>query len=254
MERFVFITDVHWGYERKNGHKIALHDTKALHVALSFIKDFKPDHVILGGDILDCGCISHHNHGKPGAVEGFRLMSDAKELQKALIQPLDTLKAKSYTYIVGNHEDWLTDLTTQIPALEGIVDVRSVLELDKRWKVVPQGGSHELGKLVFIHGDQMKGGEWVAKAAVIAYEKSVRFGHYHTYSAYSKTSALDYKMGKTGIAVPCLCSKRPQYGEGAPNRWMQGFLYGYVSEHGFNDYVAIITNGTATINGKTYTS
>lgn len=253
MEKFVALYDVHFGYERKNGHKVALHDPKAINVALDFMKDFKPDHVILGGDILDCGCISHHNHGKPGAVEGFRLLGDAKELREALITPVEGVKAKTYTYIVGNHEDWLNDLALQIPALEGIIDVGSILNLDKRWKIVQNGETHKLGKLIFMHGDQIKGGEHSAKWATIAWEKNVRFGHHHTAQIYTKTSANDAN-GHTGIAVPCLCKKNPNYGGGSPNRWAQGFLWGYVGgpENSFNDYLTIIVNGKAIINGKQY--
>jgi metallophosphoesterase superfamily enzyme len=229
MQKFVALYDLHWGYERKAGHKVPLHDAKALKVALDFTKDFKPDHVILGGDILDCGSISHHNHGKPGAVEGFRLLSDAKELQKAVIQPIEALKPKSLTYITGNHEDWLTDLVEQIPALEGIIGVEATLGLDKKWKVVPVGGAHRLGKLVFVHGDQIKGGVHSAKYAVEAYHKNIYFGHHHTHQAYTRVSSLE-QNGHTGTAVPCLCKKNPNYGGGSPNRWMQGFLYGYIND------------------------
>ena len=251
MEKFLALWDVHFGYERRGGHKTTLHDPKAIKVALDFAKDFKPDHVILGGDILDCGLISHHNHGKPGAVEGFRLLGDAKELKTAIIDPLEALKPKSLTYITGNHEDWLADLTDKIPALEGIVDLRSVLGLGKKWKVVPIGESHKLGKLTFIHGDQVKGGEHSAKWATVAYEANVRFGHHHTFQTYTKTSALELN-GHTGIAVPCLCKKNPKYGGGSPNRWMQGFLWGYVTGPTFNDYVTVVVDGRATINGKQY--
>jgi hypothetical protein len=253
MEKFVALYDVHFGYERRNGHRAPLHDSKAIKVALDFIKEFKPDHVILGGDILDCGCISHHNHGKPGAVEGFRLLADAQEARVAIINPIEELKTKSLTYIVGNHEDWLTDLVDQIPALEGIVDVRSLLKLKKAWKIVEQGESHRLGKLIFIHGDQIRGGDAIAKNATLAYEKNVRLGHYHTFQAYTKTSAVE-SNGHTGIAVPCLCKKSPRYNNGSPNKWMQGFLWGYVNgpEGGFSDYVTVIVNGRAIINGKPY--
>lgn len=253
MERFVALYDLHFGYERRGGHKVALHDSKALKVALDFIKDYKPDHIILGGDMLDCGMISHHNHGKPGAVEGFRLLGDAKELRAALIEPLETLKSKSLTYITGNHERWLTDLVERIPALEGIADVAAVLNLSDKWKLVPQGEAHKLSKLVFIHGDQVKGGEHSAKSATVSYEANVRFGHHHTAQIYTKTSALDAN-GHTGIAVPCMCKKNPAYGGGSPNRWMQGFLWGYVNgpDGIFNDYLTIIVNGKAIINGKIY--
>jgi hypothetical protein len=254
MERFVALYDTHYGYERRSGHKVALHDERALNVALKFMEDFKPHHTILGGDILDCGCISHHNHGKPGAVEGFKLLSDANECIEKIIKPVESLTKGSLTYIIGNHEDWLTDLAMQIPALEGMVDVRSVLQLGKKWKVIEQGESHKLGKLVFIHGDQIKGGEHSAKWAAVAYEANVRFGHHHTFQIYTKTSAVTAN-GHTGIAVPCLCRKNPNYGGGSPNRWMQGFLWGYIDgpDKTFNDYVSVIVNGTATINGKTYT-
>ena len=253
MEKFVALYDSHWGHERKNGHKVALHDEKAISVALQFIADFKPDHTILGGDILDCGAVSHHNHGKPGATEGLRLLEDAVGCRKAIIEPVEVSTKKSLTYIIGNHEDWVTDLVDQIPALEGIVDIKSMLKLGNKWKIVPQGETHKLGKLVFMHGDQVKGGEHCAKWATVAYESNVRFGHHHTFQAYTKTSAIQAN-GHTGICVPCLCKKGPKYGGGAPNRWMQGFLWGYVNgpDHSFNDYVTVIVNGNATINGKSY--
>lgn len=253
IEKFVFLTDLHFGWERKNGHKVPLHDLKAMKVALDFCKDFKPDHVILGGDILDCGSVSHHNHGKPGAVEGLRLLGDAKELVETFIRPLEAIGAKTQTYIIGNHEDWLQDVVDKIPALEGIVDVKSVLGLSDKWKLVPNGGLHKLGKLVFIHGDQLKGGDSAAKAAVIAYEKNVRFGHFHTAQTYTKVAAVDAN-GHNGVAVPCLCKKDPKYGGGSPNRWAQGFQWGYVGgpEGMFNDYTTIIVDGKAIIGGKVY--
>lgn len=253
MQKFIATFDLHFGYERTGGHKVPLHDIKAWNSALAFGKDFKPDVWIHGGDMLDCGVISHHNHGKPGATEGLKLLADAKEGRDTFITPVEDIVGKgSLIYLVGNHEDWLTDLTDKVPALEGLVDLDTLLKL-KKWKVVPQGGAYNLGKLTFIHGDTIKGGDNGAKNAVISYERSVRFGHHHTYQAYTKNSALDYKNAKTGICVPCLCSKTPKYGEGAPNRWVQGFLYGYVGEGGaYSDSVVIILDGKCVVGGKTY--
>src|SRR6266853_3813338 len=117
MKKFIFATDLHFGYERKHGHKIALHDPKALSTLLKFTADFKPDIFIWGGDALDAGCISHHNHGKPGATEGLKLIADATEGRKAFIEPIEKMLPKSkLVYITGNHEDWLTDLTDQLPS------------------------------------------------------------------------------------------------------------------------------------------
>jgi metallophosphoesterase superfamily enzyme len=244
------LTDSHFGYERKNGHKVALHDANALDIAYQFIEDFKPDQVILGGDILDCGVVSHHNHGKPGRTEGMRLISDAEQCRVQLIDPLKDIPNK--TFITGNHEDWLTDLSDDLPALEGMLDISNLLGLEG-WNVIPQGGAYNLGKLTFVHGDQIKGGEHVAKAAVTDYERSIRFGHFHTFQAYSKTAAVEAKVGKTGMAVPCLCTKNPRYNESKPNRWMQGINAGYVFADGtFSDQVYLITGNKMVAEGKVY--
>lgn len=253
MLKFLYTTDLHFGYERKGGHRVALHDEKAWKAVLAFAKDFKPDIWILGGDMLDCGVISHHNHGKPGATEGLKLIADAKEGRELFIEPVEDIVGPKgeLVYMIGNHEDWLTDLTDKIPALEGLIDVDSLLKL-KRWKIVPQGQAYILGKLTFVHGDTVKGGEHVAKNAVVNYERSIRFGHHHTFQVYTKNSALNYKNAKTGIAVPCLCNKDPKYGEGAPNRWVQGFNYGYVDTGSYSDYVVVILDGRCVVNGKVY--
>jgi metallophosphoesterase superfamily enzyme len=253
MEKFVALYDLHWGYERRGGHKVALHDPKALSVAMKFIKDFKPDHVILGGDILDCGAVSHHQKGKAGQIEGLRLLGDAKELREAVIEPLEDSVKGRLVYHIGNHEDWLQDLIDEIPGLEDIVSISALLDLDDRWEVIPQGAHSTLGKLKFIHGDQIKGGTNMALNACTAYECNIRLGHTHTYQAAAKTTPVDAN-GHTGIVVPCLCKKGPRYGQSMPNKWMQGFLWGYVNGPGgiFNDYVTIIVNGNAIINGKEY--
>lgn len=253
MERFVALFDIHWGYEINGSrHRVPLHDEKAVSVALQFIHDFKPHHVVLGGDILDCGSISHHRMGHPGQLENLRLLADAKECRERVIQPLAPIPGR-LIYHIGNHEDWLNDLVDQVPALEGIVDVRSLLHLGNKWEVIPQGKASRLGKLTFLHGDTVKGGQNPALAAVTAYEKNVRFGHFHTFQAATKTTPID-QNGHTGIAVPCLSKKGHRYGQGSPNKWMQGFLWGYIGgpEGIFTDYVTIVVNGKACINGNLY--
>lgn len=252
-KKYLFTTDLHYGYERKAGHKIPLHDKRAWNAVLKFAENFKPDIWIMGGDMLDCGVISHHNKHKPGNVEGLRLLADATEGHSTFIAPAEAI-AKELVYIEGNHEDWLNDLIVDMPALDGIVNIEVLLKLNK-WKVIKQGGAYNLGKLTFMHGDTVKGGEHVAKAAVINFERNLRFGHHHTFQAFTKNSPLNYKNAKTGIAVPCLCTKDPKYGESAPNRWMQGFNFGFVGKGGyFNDYVPIILDGKFTApSGVTYT-
>lgn len=253
MEKFVALFDLHYGYEiDASRHKVALHDEKALSVAMQFIKDFKPDHVVLGGDILDCGSVSHHNEKKAGKVEGLRILAEAKELREKVLEPLEKQVKGRLIYHIGNHEQWLEDLIEKSPSLDGIVNAEALLGLD-RWEVYEQGSVSKLGKLRFVHGDNITGGQHCANAGVIAYEANVRFGHFHTFQVATKTTPIEAN-GHTGIAVPCLCKKGPSYGKKAPNKWMQGFLWGFIGgpENSFNDYVTVIVNGKALINGKLY--
>lgn len=245
LTKFVFGTDLHWGYERVGGHKKPLHDRKAANAFLQFVADFTPDVVILGGDVLDCGPVSHHNSTKPGQTEGLKLAADAAECRQSFIEPLmKATSAAKHVFITGNHEAWLTQLLETLPALEGMFDISSLLGLDASWKVIPQGGYFDLGKLTFMHGDTISGGEHVAKAAVLNYERSVRFGHFHTAATYTKNSPRDYKKAKSGVAVPCLCHKTPKYGKGRPNRWVQGWQWGFVDSDGsFADFTSLVIDG-----------
>lgn len=252
MEKFIALFDAHVGYERDaSRHKVPLHDLKSISVAMQFAQDFKPDHVVLGGDMLDCGSISHHRRGSVGQLESLRLLAEARECREILIEPLEQIKGRKI-YHVGNHENWLRSLTDELPALEGIVDIGALLKLDN-WEIIEQGKASRLGKLTFIHGDQLGGGQNPALAAVTAYERNIRFGHFHTFQMATKSTPVD-AHGHTGIAVPCLSKKGHAYGKGAPNRHMQGFLWGYINgpQGIFNDYVTVIIDGKAVINGKLY--
>ncbi len=122
-----------------------------------------------------------------------------------------------------------------------------------KWDVIPQGHGFKYHKLYFIHGDTISGGENCAKRAVIDYGCNVRFGHFHTLQKWTLTSPVDAEVARTGMACPCLCSKDAGYNERRPNKWVQGFEYGYVEEGGvFADNVAVIIRGAALIEGKIY--
>src|SRR5688500_1335032 len=114
MEKFVFLTDAHCGHERDGSrHKVPLHDQRALSVAMQFVGHVKRDRVILGGDMLECGSISHHRRGQAGNLVGLRLLAEAKELRETIIRPLEKLVKGRLVYHIGNHEDWLSDLVVE---------------------------------------------------------------------------------------------------------------------------------------------
>lgn len=253
ITRFIALFDLHYGKEWKTGRLYELHDPRALGAVLEFARDFRPDVVILGGDMLDCGAISHHREGQIRLTEGLRLKLDMEGLRKDLLAPIESLRPKRMVFHVGNHEDWLEDFVDEHPGVEGIVDLRQGLGLGRAWEFIPQGQHSKLGKLYFVHGDQIRSSQYSARWAIEAYEKSIRFGHFHRAQLHTKISALDQKDMRTGMGVPALCRRDPGYGKGAPNQWAEGFLWGYVFEDGsFSDYLTFIVGNRFVANGRVY--
>lgn len=251
--RFLALWDIHWGFERRQRRKIPIHDPRTLGAVLAFARDFKPQILVWGGDILDCGAISHHNRKKRLAVEDLRLAEDAAGLAHFMgeVRAAGTKDLQEY-YLLGNHEDWLQDVVEEYPALQGVLDIRKLLDAPSSVSFIDQGGSLRLGKLVFLHGDQLKGGDYCAKRAVEVYARNVRFGHFHTYQVATRTSPLDVGDIHTAVAVPALCRRDLDYAEGSPNRHCQGFLWGWLGPNGYSDYVSVVTRKGFTALGKDY--
>lgn len=255
--RFVAMFDVHYGKERlSTRHYKPIHSMRAIEPIFKFMEDFKPNAFVFGGDQLDLGEISHWNKSKRLSLEGLRLIDSVQGFRREILDPVDKLLPPGAIkrYHLGNHEDWLQDLLEENPALEGCIDLDELLGLSVRnWRTIPMEQASKLGKLFFVHGHQVKGGEHVAKAAVAHFARSIRFGHHHTFQAFTTTSALDAHDVHTGIAVPCLCRRDLKYGEGKPNRWVNGFLWGTIFPDGsFTDTVTLIHDGRFYANGKTY--
>lgn len=255
--RFVALFDIHYGFERlSTRHYKAIHSMRAIDPIFRFIEDFKPNAFVFGGDNQDFGEISHWNKSRRLSMEGLRLVDSLTGFKREILNPLDKLLPQGAVrkYHLGNHEDWLLDLIEENPALDGLLDLNEQLGLAERgWDVIPMDKTSKIGKLHFAHGQQVKGGENVAKTGVLHWERSIRFGHHHTYQVFTKTSALDARDTHTGVAVPCLCRRDLKYGEGKPNRWVNGFLWGTVYPDGsFTDQVTVIVDGKFYANGKTY--
>jgi hypothetical protein len=221
--RTLFFSDSHYGNERVAGVTRPIHDRKAHEVMLKVASDFKPDVIINGGDGLDLGAISHHNAGKNHTVEGFRLLKDAEAYRKEVLVPLEMMGATAYYYLLANHCAWLGDIIEKFPALEGLLTIDDLLKLsDNGWDVIPQGAPLTLGgRLFYLHGDTIKGGQHFSKWAVEAYQRSVIFGHFHSSQRFTKHNALDATDLHRGFAIGCLCRRDPKYGKGAPNKWNQ---------------------------------
>lgn len=262
LTKFVALFDIHIGWQKyvEGGRSIMkkAHDERALNVVMDFIKDFRPDVLILGGDQLNCGPVSRWMEGRPRQLENFRLKPELEMFKRLVLSRVNHIKRK--VWLEGNHERWIQTWLDSNPALEGMVEPFQYLGLDKAgWEYRDQGKIFSLGKLNWVHGDivfgRKNGGKTVhpARKLVNYYRRNMRAGHIHTWDATTDVTPYDRRDYHTGVVVPALAAMNQSYEQNATLNHQQGFNFGYILRSGeFSDYVSIINRGLMIWNGKSY--
>lgn len=236
-------------------------DPESLRVLLAFLKDFKPDTFIFGGDQLDFKIISHWNEGNRRIKEGQRLKNIYNEFDEKVLTPVENSLPKrcKKVWLDGNHEYWIEQYLDKNPEIEGLVEPQSVLHLRKRnWERLPFSVSEDprsvwkMGrKLFFSHGFYTN--KYFAAKTIDKTDRSIIVFHTHTFQTYTKESLVDYRNYHTCYGVGCMSTLTPSYGKGRPNRFVNGFIYGYLMrDDSFNVYPVFVVEGKAVINGVIY--
>ncbi len=260
MKKVVMFFDTHFGWEKSSiggKHKtLPTHDIRVFNAALKFVKDFKPDIFIMGGDNHNMSFISRHNRGKPRLVEGFSAKREYNESDRQIITPLENILPKGCDkiWMLGNHEYWVEVFLNENPSLTGIIEPQEYLRLhDRGWKIIDYGGVVKLGKLNVIHGDTIRSAAKYRAARILEqYGRSVASGHAHTAQIHVSTSMAD---GDSHISyiIPMMGNPNPAYQSNAPNNSVQGFGYAYILPNGnFNLYPVIVSNSQFVAEGKEY--
>lgn len=257
MKKCVVLPDIHF----------PLHNKPALAVVMKFIKWFKPDIVILGGDALEMAPISHWEKGNGNIrkSEGKRLLRDYRDFDKQILSKLERLCPKARkVYLGGNHEIWAERVVDEFPALEGIVEVENALRLkDRGWEWIPylvkqktggiRKGFLKIGKLTIIHGEYTN--KYHANKTSETFMKSVLYAHTHDLQMITKVTVEDPNDFHTCTSIGCLCDRSPVYLWGKPNRWVHGFAIVYFQDNGnFNTYVPVIIKGKFIYGGKIFSA
>lgn len=254
--RFMNVGDLHYGWEYQAGRVVPMHNMAAIQAMIAFAIDFQPHVFRIMGDGLNCGPVSHWNKSKKLSQEGSRMVAEYKGFAHDVLDPLDMIlpAACEKVYLEGNHEDWVNQALESDPEYKGLVEIPINLKLAERgWKWLPLGTVVRQGKWYGIHGHELTGGKHAVENAVKDYERSLRVWHNHTFGACTKSSAVDLSDIKTGMSIPGLCDRSPNYGKKGPNRWMHGFNFGYSWGNGyFTDFVMPITDKGFVWNGKHY--
>ncbi len=222
MKKFVFASDLHGDMQ----------DAGAVETLLAFVKKFKPDVRVFGGDLFDFRNI------RRGA--GARDLAGSMEADAyAGIEFLG--KFKPNVFLLGNHDKRLWDTAAFSPhgmvsdlAQKMVKDIKSRCRKLKcqliEYKVPVDGskeGYYDLGNVRFCHG--YASGVYATKKHAEAYAPKggvILHGHTHTISYHSVARV----GGGSGMGVGCLARLDMSYNRHMLGRLIHshGFAYGWV--------------------------
>jgi len=222
--------------------------SKAYGVAKKFIKDFKPDKIILLGDFMNCSALSHWDKSKRRKIEGKRYDDELKVADKE-IKFLESY-SKKVIWLEGNHEKWVQLYLDYNPELEGLLEIPIRLELKSRGiKWIPYNKIHKEGKLRMIHGAYAN--KYHANKHWKAYGCNLIYGHTHLPQEFCHNAAIPKPMSVEGLG--CLCDFYPSYLKGKQGNWINQFGILYVAKNGeYNLYKPKIIRNRFYWGGKTY--
>ncbi len=147
-KRIVILSDIHFPY----------YDKVALTVATKYAQDYKPDCIILNGDIIDCYQLS--NFERDPRQRSFKYELDM--LRNFIIQLRDLFPNARIIYKTGNHEArYERTILNRVPELidlelfsfESVISAKELgIEIVKNKRLM------KLGKLNVGHGDEFSKG------------------------------------------------------------------------------------------------
>ena len=221
---------------------------------LSYIKDTKPETIILGGDIIDASGLHASESMKAEQVDMKWFKRDVK-LATGLITDLRKASPKALiVYMFGNHENRYERLQKKYPDLfvESLDFVASVGDcVDKHVPYATSESYYKVGDCIFTHGDIFPDSH--AKPYALRYSPyKVVYGHLHHYQAYTTHRALLNESPRYAVTGGCLSTLNPEWKKGKANQWVNGFVSFVTDGEVTTPTVHIIERGRFAIGSKIY--
>jgi len=215
----------------------------------SFVKQFKPDKIIILGDYSDVASLSAWDMDKKRKMEGRRFK---KEMTTAN-RELDFLQecSNDIIYLEGNHEFRVERYLDKSPEMEGLIEIQENLRLKERGiKWVKFNDLHKVGDMFFTHG--MYTNKYNASKHLQVLGCNICYGHQHS----TQTALQNMAMQKPHMAyaLGTLGNKKPDFMQNKPSSWINQFAVFYWDTKGgnFNLYPINVIKGRFFWNGKQY--
>ncbi len=231
--------------------------------ALGFVRDYRPDFFVVGGDFVNGQWLSHWNDGAFKRIGWDKLRRLVKEeilaARELLAEIRRTVPRARIIYVPGNHERWYADAAFKYPELQISVAVdldrvrfRADLELIKnrelkgileremwtekmRIEVLEYNEPLKIGKLLYLHGHQFGGQRPTATSAARYPGVNVVFGHHHKHEVTPVFNQGDPRKCYEHVAVPCMTTHAHGYLTTQSTTWMQGFWIADFNRRGLFD-------------------
>lgn len=198
-------------------------DRRALDIAIEYChRHFRPTWLVLGGDTADLFEFSRFS-STPRQHPDEEIMAVRGELANIA----DAFSGCRKTFLMGNHERRLIRyVQNEAPKLARLLGatIPSVLDLDaagyefhdnhESWE--RDGTFFKIGKLTYLHGDEIGGCGYLYTAQRMAekYRANVIYGHLHASDCSRPVRDLDGHIVRTW-QVGCLHTRTPHYRPGA---------------------------------------
>jgi metallophosphoesterase superfamily enzyme len=211
--RIAVLCDLHLPY----------HDTRALKVALRHLVEYKPNTILLGGDLIDFYAISRFITNP----DVRNLPGELAATEQFLAYLRERFPRANIVYKLGNHDErWRHYIWTKAPELFGVafLKLENVLNCEKyNVRMVDDRLSICMGGLTFLHGHELEQGAASpvnpARGVFLRTLDSYVIGHRHRSSDHTEKTANGRFI--TCWSIGCLCDMTPEYAR--INKWNHGF-------------------------------
>lgn len=212
-KRIAILSDIHIPY----------YDEQALNATLFYLIDWKPDCILLNGDIIDCYHLS--NFEKDKRARSFKYELDV--LRNFFVELRSLFPKARIIYKIGNHEErYEKQLLQRLPELIELeyFHFENVIEANKyNISVVANKRMIRAGHLNIAHGHEFAKGFImpvnVARGFYLKAKSNIIAGHHHRISEHTETDINGKTIG--AWSTGCLCELNPRY---MPiNNWNHGF-------------------------------
>lgn len=179
------------------------------------------DHYVVLGDVVDFLSISRFANAKEQTESILReTILATKYLQKHA----DILRKKNKNiklhFLAGNHEQRLDKLLGSLPALDELLSVKQLLNLNQSGYTYTQyGDSLKIKQVSFCHG--VICGVNHSRTVANQSDGISIYGHVHNLES---ATAKRHGRKSRAYSAGCLCDLNPKYLQGVATNWENGYI------------------------------